>query len=83
MLVYNLWQNQVAKGLFRGLLGRLLQIQYTSKGDKSVTTHIETNGVYDSMKYPMSSEGIVDWKILTLKQLRRDESRTKKKEGSR
>lgn len=53
------------------------------KGDKSVTTHIETNGVYDSMKYPMSSEGIVDWKILTLKQLRRDESRTKKKEGSR
>lgn len=52
-------------------------------GDKTITTHVDTNAVYDSVKYPVTVEGITEWKILTLKQLRRDVSRSKRESESR
>lgn len=38
--------------------------------DKSTTTHIESNHVYDSVKYQVTNSHLTDWKLLTLKQLR-------------
>jgi len=40
------------------------------KHDKSITTHIESNHVYNSVKDGMTSSHLTDWKLLTLKQLR-------------
>lgn len=42
-----------------------------------MTTRIETNHIYDSVKIPLSTEVGQDWKILTLKQLKRDRSGAK------
>jgi hypothetical protein len=37
--------------------------------DKSITTHLESNHVYDSVKNRITNSHLTDWKLLTLKQL--------------
>lgn len=49
-------------------------------GDKSMTTRLETNHIYDSVRVPLNSEGELLCRILTLKQLQRGKSAAKEKE---
>lgn len=42
--------------------------------DLNTTTRVETNPVYDSRKEQIKSRNLDDWKILTLKQIKRNKN---------
>ena len=52
-------------------------------GDRSTTTRVETNHIYDSVKVPLGSQEGPEWRILTLKQLKRDQSAIKARDTDR
>jgi hypothetical protein len=49
------------------------KIQYMV--NKSMTTRVGTNPVFESVQQPITVENINDWKILTIRQLKHTESR--------
>lgn len=48
--------------------------------EKSVTTRIDSNNIYDSVKNPMTHSNLTDWKILTLRQIRKKSNPSSGKE---